>query len=234
MASLAGPSRAIYFAAMEKDLFQMSLLAGLVPEDEQTVKKTGKKAKSGKAADGDPAMDESQVMPEETARKTSTVKGKITKTPSEPDETVSEGPASGVDALLCFALYSANHAMNKVYKPLLNEVGLTYPQYLAMTVLWEKDKVPVGDLTEKLQLETSTITPLLKRMETMGLVNRARSKKDERQVRISLTKKGKDLQAKTSHFQKSFADATGLSAKAHADLHRKVLALRETMRSFEG
>ncbi|WP_192913736.1 MarR family winged helix-turn-helix transcriptional regulator [Roseibium sediminis] len=212
----------------------MSLLAGLVPDDEQAAKKTAKKAKAGKAANGDLAVENSQAAADKPARKTPAGNGKAAKASSEPDETAAVDPVSGVDALLCFALYSANHAMNKVYKPLLNEVGLTYPQYLAMTVLWEKDKVPVGDLTEKLQLETSTITPLLKRMETMGLVNRARSKKDERQVRISLTKKGKDLQAKTSHFQKSFADATGLSSKAYADLHKKVLALRETMRAFEG
>lgn len=212
----------------------MSLLAGLVPDDEQAAKKTAKKAKADKAKDEEHSLDTPEALPDKPARKTAAGKGKAAKATSEPDETAAGAPVSGVDSLLCFALYSANHAMNKVYKPLLTEVGLTYPQYLAMTVLWEKDKVPVGDLTEKLQLETSTITPLLKRMETMGLVNRARSKKDERQVRISLTKKGKDLQAKTSHFQKSFADATGLSAKAQADLHKKVLALRETMRTFEG
>lgn len=227
---------------MENDLLQMSLLTGLVPEEE----KSSKNAKTEKSSDANTAADAQasdaadatgvgvKTAKKKSARKpTSTAdnEAKATEVLQEPEG----GPAgevdlSELDQFLCFALYSANHAMNKVYKPLLAEVGLTYPQFLALTVLWQKDKVPVGDLTEKLQLETSTITPLLKRLEAMGLVNRKRSQKDERQVRISLTKKGRDLQAKTAHFPSSVLSATGLSEKAAGDLRKKVTALRETMR----
>ncbi|MCV0428126.1 MAG: MarR family transcriptional regulator, partial [Roseibium sp.] len=108
--------------------------------------------------------------------------------------------APSLDKYICFALYSANHAMHGVYKTLLKEVGLTYPQFLAMTVLWETNNVPVGAITSKLQLDTNTLTPLLKRLESMGLLTRTRNIKDERQVILKLTRKGRALQKKTEHF----------------------------------
>ena len=94
---------------------------------------------------------------------------------------------------LCFAIYSAMHAVTKAYQPLLEKLGLTYPQYLAMLVLWEGGDVTVKDVGERLFLDSGTLTPLLKRLEAMGLVHRARDPKDERRVRLTLTEQGKAL-----------------------------------------
>ena len=98
-----------------------------------------------------------------------------------------------LDNQICFAVYSTAHAFNRVYKPLLDRLGLTYPQYLVMLVLWERDDVPVRDIGEKLFLDSGTLTPLLKRLEAAHLVKRTRSSEDERQVLIALTPKGDAL-----------------------------------------
>jgi DNA-binding MarR family transcriptional regulator len=98
-----------------------------------------------------------------------------------------------LDMQVCFALYSAQLAMNKVYRKLLKTLGLTYPQYLVMMVLWEKDGQSVSEIGERLYLDSATLTPLLKRLETAELVQRARSRADERQVEIRLTGQGKKL-----------------------------------------
>src|SRR5437879_6243363 len=98
--------------------------------------------------------------------------------------------APKLDDFLCFAVYSANLAFHRVYKPLLDELGLTYPQYLVLVVLYEQDDQTVGDLGDKLFLDSSTLTPLLKRMEGVGYVTRQRDPEDERQVRIRLTPRG--------------------------------------------
>ncbi|NVK33196.1 MAG: MarR family transcriptional regulator [Rhodobacteraceae bacterium] len=119
--------------------------------------------------------------------------------------------------------------MNRVYKPLLQDIGLTYPQYLAMTVLWQKDKILVGDLGERLHLESNTITPLLKRLETMELLTRTRDKKDERQVRIALTRNGKALKAKTAGMAECILKATGLSANEAASLQGLIMKVRDSM-----
>jgi DNA-binding transcriptional ArsR family regulator len=95
-----------------------------------------------------------------------------------------------LDNQLCFALYSASLAMTKLYKPLLDELGLTYPQYLAMLVLWERDGLMVSELGERLSLDSGTLTPLLKRLEAAGLVARIRDVQDERRVHITLTPAG--------------------------------------------
>src|SRR3982750_2171546 len=97
---------------------------------------------------------------------------------------------------ICFAVYSTAHAFNRVYKPLLDRLGLTYPQYLVMLVLWERDDVPLKDIGEKLFLDSGTLTPLLKRLEAQGLIKRTRSTEDERQVLIALTPKGEALREK--------------------------------------
>src|SRR3712207_920674 len=97
-----------------------------------------------------------------------------------------------LDNQLCFALYSASLAMTKLYKPLLDELGLTYPQYLAMLALWEQDGLSVSQLGERLRLDSGTLTPLLKRLEAMDLVARLRSVEDERRVHITLTAAGRD------------------------------------------
>ncbi|WP_050571444.1 MarR family winged helix-turn-helix transcriptional regulator [Dickeya dadantii] len=101
-----------------------------------------------------------------------------------------------LDGQLCFALYSANLAMNKLYRRLLTELNLTYPQYLAMLVLWERDGVTVSELGERLFLDSATLTPLLKRLQAAGLVTRRRGTEDERQVLIELTDDGRNLQDK--------------------------------------
>ena len=107
-------------------------------------------------------------------------------------------PASGaeglaLDAQLCFSLYSASLAMNKLYRGLLASLGLTYPQYLVMVVLWEQEGLRVQEIGERLYLDSATLTPLLKRLEKAGLVRRARSTDDERSVLVSLTAAGRSL-----------------------------------------
>lgn len=99
-----------------------------------------------------------------------------------------------LDGQLCFALYSANLAMNKLYRRLLSALNLTYPQYLVMLVLWERDGVTVSELGERLYLDSATLTPLLKRLQSAGLVERRRGTVDERQVLIELTDAGRALQ----------------------------------------
>src|SRR6201981_853252 len=91
---------------------------------------------------------------------------------------------------LCFAVYSAAHAFNRIYKPLLDRLGLTYPQYLVMLVLWERDRVAGTEIGARLHLDSGTLTPLLKRLEQAGLIKRTRSSEDERQVLIDLTAQG--------------------------------------------
>lgn len=121
----------------------------------------------------------------------------MTKATSAP--ALDEPPPGGLpelDRFLCFALYKAHHAMNRLYKPILSELGLTYPQFLVMMALWEADDRNVSDLGEVLQLESNTLTPLLKRLEAAGLISRRRDAKDERQVRVSLTEAGDRLRDK--------------------------------------
>lgn len=105
-------------------------------------------------------------------------------------------PALLLDHQLCFALYSASLAMTKVYKPLLEALGLTYPQYLVLLVLWEQDDLPVFRIGERLHLDSGTLTPLLKRLEAGQFLRRTRDSEDERRVRITLTEQGRALQAR--------------------------------------
>ena len=99
-----------------------------------------------------------------------------------------------LDNQLCFRLYTASRLLSQAYHPLLSGQGLTYPQYLVLLVLWEKDAQPVNDIAKRLFLETNTVTPLLKRREKEGILTRTKGKRDARQMIVSLTKKGKDLQ----------------------------------------
>lgn len=108
---------------------------------------------------------------------------------------------------LCFRLYTASRLITQAYHPLLSGIGLTYPQYLVMMVLWEQDAQPVNDIAKKLYLETNTVTPLLKRMEAEGFVERSRSKADARQVIVSLTEKGRKLEEKASCIPYELGDA---------------------------
>ena len=101
-----------------------------------------------------------------------------------------------LDNQLCFRLYTASRLLTQAYHPLLSSHGLTYPQYLVLLVLWEKDAQPVNDIAKRLKLETNTITPLLKRMQAEGILERKKGEKDARQMIVSLTRKGKELQKK--------------------------------------
>ena len=115
-----------------------------------------------------------------------------------------------IDQLLCFSVYSAGHAFERVYKPLLQPLGLTYPRYLVMVALWERDDQTVGELGERLALESNTVTPLLKRLEADGLVTRSRDLHDERQVRVGLTDIGRALEAGAADIPRCIALASGL------------------------
>lgn len=132
---------------------------------------------------------------------------------------------------LCFAIYSAGHAFNRVYQPLLKELELTYPQFIAMVVLWGQDGQTVGELGEKLFLQSNTLTPMLKRLESLGYIKRNRDSADERQVRIELTEAGRKLHAQASDVVRSVRDATGLQDKHMRELVMDVDALR---RKLEG
>lgn len=131
-----------------------------------------------------------------------------------------------LDRQLCFALYGASLAMSRTYKPLLEPLGLTYPQYLAMMVLWETDHLPVKTLGEKLGLDSGTLSPLLKRLEQAGHVTRARNRADERQVTVSLTPQGLALKEKAFGVMKGFGDATGCSLAEMVALRDALKALR--------
>jgi DNA-binding MarR family transcriptional regulator len=139
-----------------------------------------------------------------------------------------------LDDLLCFAVYSAGHAFNRVYKPLLDSIGLTYPQYLVMVVLWERDGQKVGEIGEKLFLESSTLTPLLKRLEAQGLIERKRDRVDERQVRITVTDQGRALQQKTLEFGSCITDASGQDGAWVDQLKQNIIALRDSLEGFKG
>jgi DNA-binding MarR family transcriptional regulator len=133
------------------------------------------------------------------------------------------------DDFICFAMYSAVHAFSRVYKPLLRSLGLTYPQYIVMVSLWESDDQTVGELCDELFLESSTITPLLKRLEAMGCVSRNRDPADERQVRIRLTKSGAAMRAKARNMPSCVDGATGLSTEALRQLKRNIQAVRKSL-----
>ena len=108
---------------------------------------------------------------------------------------------------LCFRLYTASRLITQAYYPLLSGHGLTYPQYLVLLVLWEKDGQPVNDIAKRLMLETNTVTPLLKRMESEGIVTRSKGKDDARQMIVKLTKKGRDLQKKLTDVPETVGSA---------------------------
>ncbi len=134
-----------------------------------------------------------------------------------------------LDNQLCFALYSTSLAMTKVYKPHLDELGLTYPQYLAMLALWERDGLMVSELGERLHLDSGTLTPLLKRLETSGLITRIRAVEDERRVHISLTAAGRKLKARAARIPACILSASQCSVSELIDLTQQVQALRQRL-----
>ena len=131
-----------------------------------------------------------------------------------------------LNEMLCFALYGAAHAFSRAYKPLLEPLGLTYPQYLVMISLWDRDGQPVKGLGEALGLDSGTLSPLLKRLEQAGLVSRTRDRQDERQVNITLTEKGRALQGEAAAIMPAIAEATGCGLD-------EVVSLRERLKSLQ-
>lgn len=136
-----------------------------------------------------------------------------------------------IDDLLCFSLYSANHALTRLYRPLLAPLGLTYPQYLVLVALWEQDEQKVSDLGKRLDLETNTLTPLLKRMESAGYLTRRRNPEDERSLIVSLTDKGQALQAKAQEISTCVIEAMGGDLNELIELRERVNALRARLDS---
>jgi len=130
---------------------------------------------------------------------------------------------------LCFAVYSAAHAFNRFYKPILGPHGLTYPQYLVLLVLWEEDGQSVSGIGDKLMLDSGTLTPLLKRLEASGFVARARSEKDERQVLVRLTETGRAFKAMAESFPQMLLEASGCAASDVVALQRELTGLRQRM-----
>ncbi|WP_336749466.1 MarR family transcriptional regulator [Pantoea vagans] len=134
-----------------------------------------------------------------------------------------------VDQQLCFALYSATLAMNKVYRQLLSQLDITYPQYLVMLVLWQKDDVTVSEIGEQLFLDSATLTPLLKRLEGAGLINRQRTRQDERQVAVTLTDAGRTLQHKAESIPEAVKCATACDDDALLALKLQLDVLRDNL-----
>ena len=134
-----------------------------------------------------------------------------------------------LDNQVCFALYSASLAMTKLYKPLLDGIGLTYPQYLVMLVLWEGDEITVTDIGDRLFLDSATLTPLLKRLEAAGLVSRKRAVDDERQVIVSLTKQGRDLREQAQAVPHAIAGAAQCTLDEAQGMMKTLHALREKL-----
>jgi DNA-binding MarR family transcriptional regulator len=146
-----------------------------------------------------------------------------------PPRTPSPDQALLLDNQLCFALYSASLAMTKLYKPLLEELGLTYPQYLVMLVLWEGDGLMVSELGQRLSLDSGTLTPLLKRLETAGLVSRMRDVDDERRVHIHLTAAGRKLKTRAAQVPGCVLAASQCSIPELMQLTDRLRTLRDRL-----
>lgn len=134
-----------------------------------------------------------------------------------------------LDGQLCFSLYSASMAITRVYKPILDRLGITYPQYLVLHALWEADGRTVGAIGERLALESSTITPLVKRLEAAGLVARRRNPEDERQVQVFLTDAGRAIREECGSLGEAVLAKTDLSLERLAGLNREAQALRDSL-----
>jgi len=135
--------------------------------------------------------------------------------------------ASVLDEQLCFALYTASRAMTSCYRPMLDALGLTYPQFLVLLVLWERGDSSVTGIGTALQLETGTLSPLLKRLETAGFITRTRQAEDERSVVVGLTDAGRALEERAATVQREVSDATGMTDD-------EIAALRATLRRLTG
>lgn len=127
-----------------------------------------------------------------------------------------------LDRQICFSLHAASRALNSVYRVILKDLGLTYPQYLVMLVLWEEGDLPVKKLGERLRLDSGTLSPLVKRLEGAGLVRRERSAQDERSVRVHLTEEGTALRERALEVPRRIMSSTGLDLAEVVDLHARL------------
>ena len=143
---------------------------------------------------------------------------------------MAKDPVLPLDGQLCFSIYSASIAIQRVYKPMLDELGVTYTQYLVLSALWERDGLTIGAVADRLALEPSTITPAVKRLEAAGFVARQRSTTDERQVQVHLSRKGASLHAKTGCLTAALLLHSGFTVPEMIELNRKVQLLRDAMR----
>ncbi len=134
-----------------------------------------------------------------------------------------------LDNQLCFALYAASHAIKKAYRPGLEELGLTYPQYLILLVLWREDSLKVSDIGSRLHLDSGTLTPVLKRLESVGLVTRARRAQDEREVEISLTPQGRGLRERALPVRREVVRQLKMSETAIGTLRGELNAMIATL-----
>ena len=150
---------------------------------------------------------------------------------AKPSSSASVDQMLRLDNQLCFAIYSASLAMTRLYKPLLDQLELTYPQYLVMLALWEQDGLMVSELGQRLSLDSGTLTPLLKRLEASGYVSRIRDVKDERRVHISLTAAGRKLKARAAKVPACLLDASQCSLDELVSLTRQVQQLRERIKA---
>ena len=141
-----------------------------------------------------------------------------------PDGTAPETPL--LQDQLCFALYATSRAFTKAYAELLGDLGVTYPQYLTLLVLWQHGELPVQQIAEKLEIESATATPMIKRMESLGLVTRTRSEKDERSVLVALTQKGESLRQKAQDIPQRLGCAVNVKDGQAKKLMKELNAIR--------
>lgn len=142
--------------------------------------------------------------------------------------------ALSLESQLCYSLYGASMAMTRVYKPLLDRLGITYPQYLVLHVLWEDNHGTIGTIAERLSLESSTITPLVQRLEAAGHVTRTRDLDDERIVRVNLTERGSAMRSESDCIAQHVFERTGLSAVQVQQLTDQIQVLRQALSDNEG
>ena len=136
---------------------------------------------------------------------------------------------SRTDELFCFAIYSAGNVINRSYTPHLSELGLTYPQYVTLVALWEKDAVSVGHLCQKLLLETSTLTPILQKLEKQGHITRTRDRNDERKVVIRLSASGRAMQEKATAITRCMIDGTGMELEELDQMVSAIARMRDNL-----
>lgn len=132
-----------------------------------------------------------------------------------------------LDVLICFAAYSASHAFSRFYRPLLDKLGLTYPQFIVMMVLWEKGRTTMKALTEELMLDSNTLTPLLKKLEAAGLVERSRNKDDERVLDVAPTDEGMAMKLDGQRASVALAEATGETLEGVLELQQRLTKMRQ-------